>query len=131
MITSKDGKVGLSGITELREAGFDFAEEFLVDCTRGLQTIDDEEVRAKCERAQHVMAQIVGVLTAEVPPEPTEENLPHYQAIFLMLRAAFGARQYLREIMLREAGHGDAIDELIGTIEARIAEHELEDAEVH
>lgn len=131
MLTDDKSEIGLASITELREMGHDFGEEFLVDCTRGLQTIDDEEVREKCKRAQRVMAQVAGVLTAEVPPEPTEENLHHFQAILLMLRVAFGARQYLREIFLREAGHGAAIDELIGTIEARIAEHERHDAEVH
>ena len=131
MLTTKDGRIGFAGITELRELGVDFAEEFLVDCTRGLQTIDDKEVRAKCKRAQHLMANIAGVLTSEVPPEPTLENMKHYGAIRQLLEAAFGARQYLREIMLREQGHGDQIDELIGTIEERIAEHEMRDAEIH
>ena len=53
------------------------------------------------------------------------------QTALWLLEAAFGARQYLREIMLREAGHGDAIDELVGTLEERLAEYEMQDAEIH
>ena len=131
MLTTKDGSVGFADLSELREMGFDFGEEFIVDSTRGLQTVEDDDVKAKCKRAQRLMATIAGVLTSEVPPEPTEENLHHYQAIFLLLRAAFGARQYLREILFREQGYGKQIDELIGTLEERIAEHEMRDAEVH
>lgn len=131
MLMTKDGSIEFADLSELQELGFDFAEEFLVDCTRGLQTIDDEEVKAKCKRAQRLMANVAGVLTSEVPPEPSAENIKGYAVIYKLLEAAFGARQYLREIMLREQGHGAQIDELIGTLEQRVAEYELQDAEVH
>ena len=115
-------------MSELAESDHDFAEEFLTDCTRSFVAFSSDERKETCEGAQIALANIVGVLTAVPPPEVTEKNFGEWEAISRLLTNAYGARQCIRELLLREQGHGPALDELIDELEAI---DELEDASVH
>ena len=131
MIARKDGKIGILNILELREDGHDFGHELVVDVTRGLQTIDDDAVREKCKRAQEIISEILGVLTAQLAPDVDDDNFEEWQSIGQLLNEAYGARCYIREVMLREAGHGAEMDALIDELDATIALGESDTAQIH
>ena len=86
---------------EMEEAGIVMGEEIRIDLERGTQTLSDEEQEI-IQKARNGLWQLMDLITASVPPEPSEEHLEY---VHKMCKSGLYFRNVIRGTFLQSEGH--------------------------